>query len=514
MRNIEKEINIDNMEEEIDEINLQAKGDIDSLDSYFNDIRKYKILSSEEVLENFNKYKKTNSKIYRDKIIESNLRLVVKIAKKYIGRGLALQDLIQSGNLGLIKAIDKFNPEKNCKLSTYATYWISQSISRTICDSSRNIRIPVGMVEKFRKYSKELEKFEDSLNRKATIAEIKEELGVTEKFIEIYQRYSSDTISFNVKINDDEDTELIDLVADTDVNPNDDIFGNLDIQYIKKILKELPQKQRYVIIIKYGLYDGVQHTLEETADLLYQKKLSDKRFTRESVRQTEKNALRRMRKIIESKIEYNPRFDSRYRYFNLYSFYRSQGYTDAEISYGLNNLDKSHLDLLKKYFGPVLNNTINNSDYNDYSDEEEYVYKVIIMSVIPSIMKTPISYNSNTITSLKNSIGLFNYFKHMGFDEKEVNEALSMIPSEDLLLIHTCYNSGLNYKIGRDVKQEDIENLFNVVINGSMKCSLDEIRKRRIYFSNDDECDWIEKQKQGISEIRCIDYNFVKKNNK
>ena len=224
----------------------------------------------------------------KDHIVKANLRLVIAIAKKYVNRGLHFFDLVQEGNIGLIKAVDKFEYKKGYKFSTYATWWIRQAITRSISDQARTIRVPVHMIEQINKVTRVLRQYMQQYGREPSIQEIAKALGWPESRVKQVRNVAKDPVSLNAPIGDEEDTILGELIEDKEFESPQNIttFKILQKQ-IGSILGNLPQREQKVIRMRFGLDDGYSHTLEEVGYIF--------KVTRERIRQIEAKAIRRLK---------------------------------------------------------------------------------------------------------------------------------------------------------------------------------------------------------------------------
>ena len=275
-------------EDLIDPVDLAAEYNLDDpVRMYLKEIGQVKLLSPEEEVE-LAKRISEGDQYAKNKLTEANLRLVVSIAKKYSGRGLHILDLIQEGNTGLIRAVDKFDWTKGNKFSTYATWWIRQAITRAIADQARTIRVPVHMVEVINKATRCNRKLVQELGREPTVEEIAAELGLpVEKIIEA-NRTAADTLSLDTPVGDEEDTSIGSFVPD-DMTPGpaDATSNALLAEALKEILDTLTEREADVLRMRFGMYDGRTHTLEEVGQIFG--------VTRERIRQIENKAIRKLR---------------------------------------------------------------------------------------------------------------------------------------------------------------------------------------------------------------------------
>ena len=272
----------------VDPVELAAEYNLDDpVRMYLKEIGQVKLLSAEEEIELAKRVSEGDKKA-KDKLTEANLRLVVSIAKKYSGRGLHILDLIQEGNTGLIRAVDKFDYTKGYKFSTYATWWIRQAITRAIADQARTIRVPVHMVEVINKATRCNRKLVQELGREPTLEEIAAELNLPiEKIIEA-NRTAADTLSLDTPVGDEEDTTIGSFVEDDNtLGPADATSNTLLAEALSEILGTLTEREADVLRMRFGMYDGRTHTLEEVGQIFG--------VTRERIRQIENKAIRKLR---------------------------------------------------------------------------------------------------------------------------------------------------------------------------------------------------------------------------
>ena len=266
----------------------------DSVRLYLREIGKIPLLNAEEELALAQRVV-AGDKRAKDQMAEANMRLVVSIAKRYVGRGLDLLDLIQEGNTGLLRAVEKFDPDKGFKFSTYATWWIRQAITRAIADQARTIRIPVHMVETINKLLRTQRRLTQELNREPTHDEIAKEMEIDVEKVEHIMKIKQDISSLDASVRDDEeDSVLADFIEDEDtISPEESATNQLLKEHVKDMLGSLTEREQKILKLRFGLEDGKSHTLEEVGQ--------EFSVTRERIRQIEAKALAKLRKHKDSK---------------------------------------------------------------------------------------------------------------------------------------------------------------------------------------------------------------------
>lgn len=272
---------------------LEGVGTDDPVRMYLKEIGTVPLLSAEEELE-LAKRKSEGDEKAKERLIEANLRLVVSIAKRYTGRGMSFLDLVQEGNLGLMKGVQKFDYTKGYKLSTYATWWIRQSVTRALADGARTIRVPVHMVETINKIAKMQRKLTLDLGYEPKTSELAKALGMSEEKVEEILQIAREPASLETPIGEEDDSNLGDFVADSNVvTPEQNVESVMLREHIDTLLGDLKERERQVIVLRFGLNDGHPRTLEEVG--------KEFNVTRERIRQIEAKALRKLKNPVRAK---------------------------------------------------------------------------------------------------------------------------------------------------------------------------------------------------------------------
>lgn len=289
-----KEIERELLEEELD-LGAETEDLVsDSVDMteplkiYLKEIGRIPLLTAEEELELGRQIAEGDTEARR-KMEEANLRLVVAVAKHYAGKGMQFMDLIQEGNIGLMRAVEKFDYTKGSKFSTYAVWWIKEAILRALDSQSREIRVPVRVAQNMNKISKTERKMEQTLGREVAAEEIAKELHMTTEEVERMQSYIKNPVSLETPVGDEEDSNLEDFIEDTqEPTPEEAVAALVQKEEVQEMLSTLTEKEQKILRLRYGLEDGNVHTLEETGQILG--------VTRERIRQLESRALEKLRK--------------------------------------------------------------------------------------------------------------------------------------------------------------------------------------------------------------------------
>jgi len=281
---------LDNKEDEKKELDLsisKSKGIEDPVRMYLKEIGKVNLLTAEEEVELAKRMEKGDESA-KQHLVKANLRLVVSIAKKYVGRGMLFLDLIQEGNMGLMKAVEKFDYTKGYKFSTYATWWIRQAITRSIADQSRTIRIPVHMVETINKLIRVSRQLLQEKGREPSDEEVAEEMGITAKKVREIKKISQEPVSLETPIGEEEDSHLVDFIEDEDAPAPASAAAYIMLrEQLDSVLDTLTNREKRILLLRFGIEDGRSRTLEEVG--------KEFNVTRERIRQIEAKALRKLR---------------------------------------------------------------------------------------------------------------------------------------------------------------------------------------------------------------------------
>ncbi|MDP2720361.1 MAG: RNA polymerase sigma factor RpoD [bacterium] len=289
----QEEVKSGDLEKEIEVLTTLAGGQItDPVRMYLKEIGRISLLTAQDEVILAKKSEKGDLKA-KERLISSNLRLVVSIAKKYVGRGLSLLDLIEEGNIGLMRAVEKFDWRKGYKFSTYATWWIRQAITRAIADQARTIRIPVHMVETINRFIRTSRKLMQELGREPTPEEVAKEMDIDPEKVREIIKVSQEPTSLEAPVGEEKDSTLGDFIPDEEIRPEEQASVELLKSHLSEVLDTLNDREKKVLRLRFGLEDGRQRTLEEVG----------KEFgvTRERIRQIEAKALRKLRHPTRSK---------------------------------------------------------------------------------------------------------------------------------------------------------------------------------------------------------------------
>ncbi len=264
---------------------------VDSIKAYLKDVRPIPLLSKEEEIDLSRKVQK-GDKQARDKMIRSNLRLVISIAKRYVNLGVPFSDLIEEGNIGLMKSVEKFDPERGFRFSTYSAWWIKQGISRTIIDQGKMIRVPVYMNEEILKYKKMVESLTHKLKRKPDMSEVAKKMKIPVEKVREWENSIAKMSSLDAPIGEDGDGQVKDIIEDQNIVAPDELLETFfNKERAMGVLKMLNERERKILDMRFGLTDGGEHTLAEISNVLG--------ISRERVRQIESATIKKIRQIIE-----------------------------------------------------------------------------------------------------------------------------------------------------------------------------------------------------------------------
>lgn len=499
--------NIKIKENEIKYSDMGAFASRSSTDIYLREIQNYKLLTREEELDMIKRYKSGEIEV-RDEFLSRNLKLVVSIAKKYLGRGVALIDLIQEGNMGLMKALDEFDLSRECRFSTYATNWIKSYITRYIAGKSRNISLPNHFFYELGIFRKVYTNLEKQLDRKPTISELADKTGKNKDVVLRYFDYLNDTKSLSDKVGDEDDTEFSYFIPSSD--------ESLETVAIKKDLSSgltellnkchLKPRELEVLILRYGLNGDDPLTLEEIG-----RKYN---LTRERVRQMESSALMRIRRSPYAKLfaEYtsnpaksmenikkmreayidNPRSFKKDiiseeerkpapRAKNIYTIFSNSGYTKEELDIAINELSEEEIELLKSRYGEDLTEmpTIRNKR-NEYT-------KKFIQELFPKLRRIIKNNREKNMDDeakkgrkgMKTSKNIYEIFSNQGYSKEELDEAIKCLSKSYIDTLKSRYGEDLMGVPTAKLDKKERSRLYTAIF-GRLKKELQKNRERSV----------------------------------
>lgn len=499
--------NIKIKENEIKYSDMGAFASRSSTDIYLREIQNYKLLTREEELDMIKRYKSGEIEV-RDEFLSRNLKLVVSIAKKYLGRGVALIDLIQEGNMGLMKALDEFDLSRECRFSTYATNWIKSYITRYIAGKSRNISLPNHFFYELGIFRKVYTNLEKQLDRKPTISELADKTGKNKDVVLRYFDYLNDTKSLSDKVGDEDDTEFSYFIPSSD--------ESLETVAIKKDLSSgltellnkchLKPRELEVLMLRYGLNGDDPLTLEEIG-----RKYN---LTRERVRQMESSALMRIRrspyvklfaeytsnpaksmenikKMREAYID-NPRSFKKDiiseeerkpapRAKNIYTIFSNSGYTKEELDIAINELSEEEIELLKSRYGEDLTEmpTIRNKR-NEYT-------KKFMQELFPKLRRIIKNNREKNMDDeakkgrkgMKTSKNIYEIFSNQGYSKEELDEAIKCLSKSYIDTLKSRYGEDLMGVPTAKLDKKERSRLYTAIF-GRLKKELQKNRERSV----------------------------------
>lgn len=488
---------------------------VESVRIYLEEIGKIPLLSQEEEIM-LAKRVVLGDKEARDLLISSNLRLVISIAKNYVGRGLDFIDLIQEGNIGLAKAVDKYDVNFGCKFSTYAIWWIRQSIVRAFVDKGRNIRLSSYMHSKLITYRNTVNDLQFKLKRYPTYKEIASEMGISISEVSQLYNLQDDTISMSTYVNVEEDTELGDIIPSYDYNPQDDVMKKIICEYFYQFLdnSNLSLREKQVLKLRYGLLNENFKTLEQIANIYG--------VSRERIRQVEARAIRKLRRnddikkfaifmdnpsqclrtIDEIKKSDNKRINSLRKKITIYEYFSD--YTVKEINNVLETLSFDELELLDIQFGKGALNS---------KDNREKI-KMLFEFLLPKI-RCELEKNNDIYVKVKIK-SIYDYCEN--YEKQDINNVLLELKEEEKKLLRLIYCNDLDNSVFVKITKEQysyfcelISNIkkslknnskileFDIITNEDYECALELLNEPKFYSSM---------SKLNVKEIIVIFFSF------
>lgn len=437
---IEKEENQE--KQEFDYNNREQ--DYNSVRIYLTEMSRYPLLSPDEERKLTQEYYKTRDSKIRKKIIEHNLRLVIKIANKYRGRGLSFLDLIQEGNIGLMKAVDKFNPSKGFRLSTYAVWWIKQTVDRAVKEKGRNIRLPVHTYEQIMSYVKKRTELAKILEREPKINEIAEYMKISEEEVKKNESLCMDTISLNTPIGEDKN-EFGDFVEDKrEIGPEEKAINEIEKKELLELIEYLNYREQLIVKAHFGLDEtGIVKTLEEIGKSF--------KITKERVRQVLQGALRKLKHYHQNPKE---RPNNKIKVTSIKDYFVKYRLTTEEIKIILSSLNKNDLQILNYYY---CDNIINPSRINQ-NVNIEIVKRILDNEVLKQIhlIKKEKKEFEKVKKSFNNVKSIYHHYYLLGYNKEQVNIAIKRLTPEEIKKLQKFYGQDLKGNLSLiELSQDD-----------------------------------------------------------
>ena len=437
----------------------------DSVKIYLQEIARYPILPKEEQRELLVEYYNTKDKKIKEKLTKHNLRLVTSIAKKFIGKGVPFLELIQEGNLGLMHAIDKFDPAKSYSLTTYAYWEIRQSVARYIQNTGRTIRVPVNIQDKMTEITKKRSELEIKLGRPANHSELARELGMSVEELDRIKNVTVTTLSLEEKLSTnktDSDKELKDIIGDDKPGPEEYAIINDEIKTVNELLDCLTYKEREIIEYRFGINGKEKKSLEKVSIIF--------NCTRERIRQIEIKALKKMHSKALSKVKgLKTKNNKKDNNLSIIQYLEDFHIREEELREALDQLEEEDFDLLNTYY----NNELINPEIINNSVPQDIIIEIIEKKIKPIIIeerlkrKEKVNFEKNKELKLPKKIiplSLFRFYQRYGYKKIQIEKALKILPQPEKQLLEKIYGTDFQSIKNKNITDEEKECLKKTLL--------------------------------------------------